>query len=61
MGIGLPELILILVVILIFVGPKKLPDAGAALGKAVREFKTAFSGKSDDTEKKAENDAVGKD
>ena len=61
MGIGLPELILILVVILIFVGPKKLPDVGAALGKAVREFKTAFSGKSGDTEKKAENDAAGKD
>ena len=61
MGIGLPELILILVVILIFVGPKKLPDAGAALGKAVREFKTAFSGKPEEPEKKAESEAAGKD
>ena len=57
MGIGLSELILILVVILLFVGPKKLPEAGAALGKALREFKSAFNGKTDDAEKKQEQAA----
>jgi len=42
-GIGLPELLLILAVVLIFVGPKKLPAVGSALGKALREFRTSFS------------------
>jgi sec-independent protein translocase protein TatA len=43
-GIGIPELLLIFIVVLIFVGPKKLPAAGAALGKALREFRASFSG-----------------
>ncbi len=42
-GIGLPELLLIFIVVLIFVGPKKLPVAGAALGKALREFRASFN------------------
>ena len=42
-GIGMPELILILVVGLIVIGPKKIPDLAKSLGKAVREFKTATS------------------
>lgn len=45
MNLGLGELLVILVVILIFVGPKKLPAAGEALGKAMRSFKDALSGK----------------
>ena len=44
MGIGIPELIVILLVILLFVGPKKLPEAGESLGKALRSFKKAMSG-----------------
>ncbi|MGM0402114.1 MAG: Sec-independent protein translocase protein TatB [Thermodesulfobacteriota bacterium] len=40
-GIGMPELILILVVALIVIGPKKLPDMAKSLGKAVNEFKSA--------------------
>ncbi len=40
-GIGMPELILILVVALIVIGPKKLPDMAKSLGKAVSEFKSA--------------------
>ena len=36
--------IVILIVILLFVGPKKLPEAGAALGKAMRSFRHALSG-----------------
>lgn len=56
MGLGFPELILILIVILLFVGPKKLPEAGAALGKAVREFTRAFSGKGADKEQKADTE-----
>ncbi len=40
-GIGMPELIVILVIALIFFGPGKLPDLGSSLGKAIRGFKKA--------------------
>lgn len=42
-GLGLPELILILVIALIFVGPGKLPGVGAAIGKAIAEFRKSVS------------------
>jgi len=40
-GIGLPELVIILVVALIVFGPKKLPDLARSLGKGIAEFKKA--------------------
>ena len=40
-GIGMPEMILILAVALIVLGPKKLPDLAKSLGRALREFKKA--------------------
>jgi len=42
-GIGMPELILIAVVALIVLGPKKLPDLAKSLGRAVRKFRKATS------------------
>jgi len=42
-GIGMQELILVLVVALIILGPKKLPDVAKSLGKALNEFKRANS------------------
>ena len=42
-GIGMQELVLILVIALIILGPKKLPDVAKALGKALNEFKRATS------------------
>ncbi len=42
-GIGMPEMILILAVALIVIGPKKLPDLAKSLGKAMGEFKRATS------------------
>ena len=38
-GIGLPEILVILVVALIVVGPSKLPELAKSLGKAFNEFK----------------------
>jgi sec-independent protein translocase protein TatA len=40
-GIGMPELIIILVIILVIFGAGKLPDIGNSLGKAIKGFKTA--------------------
>jgi len=40
-GMGMPEILLILGIALIVIGPKKLPDLAKSLGKAVREFKGA--------------------
>ncbi|MEA5471584.1 TatA/E family twin arginine-targeting protein translocase [Spirulina sp. 06S082] len=40
-GIGLPEMVLILVVALLIFGPKKLPEIGRSLGKAIRGFQDA--------------------
>ena len=42
-NIGLPEIIVLLVIALIVVGPGRLPDVGAALGKSIREFRKASS------------------
>ena len=40
-GLGVPELVLILIIGLVIFGPGKLPDVGKALGKSIREFKQA--------------------
>jgi len=40
-GLGVPELLIILVIGLVLFGPGKLPDVGKALGKSIREFKNA--------------------
>jgi sec-independent protein translocase protein TatA len=49
-NLGVPELIIILVVVLVIFGPGKLPSIGASLGKGIREFKKATS---EDEEKPA--------
>ena len=48
-NIGAPELIVILVIALLVIGPGKLPDVGAALGKSIREFRKASSDVQDAT------------
>ena len=50
-GIGMPELLVILVVALIFFGPGKLPEIGNSMGKAIRGFKKAM----EEPEKKPED------
>lgn len=44
-NIGLPELLVLLVIALIFFGPGKLPEVGKAAGSMIREFKKAMEGK----------------
>jgi sec-independent protein translocase protein TatA len=43
-GIGPMELIVVLAIALIVLGPKRLPDAGRSLGKGLREFKDGLGG-----------------
>jgi len=71
-GIGMTELIIVLVIVLIFFGAKRLPGIGTGLGKGIGDFKKAVSGDlkedtaseepeqlSDDNSPKDENDAEG--
>lgn len=44
-GLGLPELLIILVIILLVFGASRLGDIGSGLGKAIRGFKDSVSGK----------------
>ena len=43
-SIGPMELVVVLVIALVVLGPKRLPDAGRAIGKGMREFKGAIGG-----------------
>ena len=43
-SIGPMELIIVLVIALIILGPRKLPEAGRSLGRGMREFKGALTG-----------------
>lgn len=64
-NIGIPELILILIVVLLVFGPGKLPEVGKAMGKGLSEFRRAMDGTAKEeaitieakpTEKKNETD-----
>ena len=53
-NIGLPEMIVVLVLALIVLGPKKLPDFGRSLGSGMREFKNSVTGSVTATEPEPE-------
>jgi sec-independent protein translocase protein TatA len=44
-GMGWPEILLILVVVMIIFGIGRLPEVGSGLGKGIRQFKKALAGK----------------
>ncbi|HZR80714.1 MAG TPA: twin-arginine translocase TatA/TatE family subunit [Candidatus Binatia bacterium] len=47
-GLGIPELIVILIIALLVFGPGKLPDVGKFLGKGLRDFRDALERKGED-------------
>ena len=51
--IGFPELIVLVIVLLLIFGPKRLPEIGRSLGKGMREFKDSVTGH-EEPEKPAE-------
>ena len=53
-GIGVPELILILIIGLVVFGPGKLPGVGKALGQSIKEFKQANAEDKPEDQKKLE-------
>ena len=55
-GIGMQELIIIAIIALIVVGPKKLPDLAKTLGKGFNEFKKATEGITDDLKETLKED-----
>ena len=54
-GLGMGELILILLIALIFIGPKKLPELAKGLGKGLKEFQNAAKGFSDEMQNSHES------
>jgi sec-independent protein translocase protein TatA len=59
-GLGMTELIIILVIVLIIFGAGKLPEIGSGLGRGIKNFKEATSAKPDQ-EKIAQDQAENKD
>lgn len=56
-GIGIPELLIVLVILLVVFGPKRLPGLGKQLGGGMREFKDSLTGdKHDDDDELDEAD-----
>ncbi|MFT4034587.1 MAG: twin-arginine translocase TatA/TatE family subunit [Patulibacter sp.] len=50
-NLGPGELIVVLIIALLVLGPKRLPEAGRSVGRGLREFKDAISGKADEADK----------
>jgi sec-independent protein translocase protein TatA len=56
-GIGVWEILILLLVALLVFGPKRLPEMGRSLGRGMREFKDSISGRDDRDEEPRELDA----
>ena len=58
LGLGIPELLVILVVVLVIFGPKNLPKIGSALGKTVKNVREGMEGDDDDKPAKTSEKAA---
>ena len=56
-NIGLPEIAIVLLIVLVIFGPKRLPQLGRSLGSGMREFKDAVTGKNKGADDPPELDA----
>lgn len=56
LGLGVPELLVILVVVLVIFGPKNLPKIGSALGKTVKNVREGMEGDEEKPEPKSADD-----
>jgi len=54
--LGVPELIILLVIIIIVFGVGRLPEVGGAIGKSLREFRRASSGLDEEETEKSEKE-----
>lgn len=61
MGLGTTELILILVIVLVLFGAKRLPEMGAGLAKGIKSFRKNISDADKKDEEKKEDDSASKD
>ena len=57
-NIGPMELVIVLVIALIVLGPKRLPEVGRSVGRGMREFKDSISGVGDDRDRDDDEDDV---
>jgi sec-independent protein translocase protein TatA len=57
-NVGPLELVVILAIALIVLGPKKLPEVGRSIGKGMREFKESLNGESDHRDDEDERPAL---
>jgi sec-independent protein translocase protein TatA len=57
-GIGIWELLILLLVLLLVFGPKRLPEMGRQLGKGMREFKESVSGSGKDDDDHTVDDEI---
>lgn len=55
-GLGIGEILIILVVLVVFFGAKRLPQMGGSLGKAFKNFKKEVTRKDDEIEDKSDRD-----
>lgn len=55
-GLGFGELVVVFLIALIFIGPKKLPELAKGLGKGIREFQDAAKGLTDQIQQSVEDD-----
>ncbi len=60
-GIGMPELIIILIIILIIFGAGKLPEIGSGIGKGIRNFRSATKEKQEAISPPEENSETNED
>ncbi len=56
-GISGPEVVVILIIALLLLGPKKLPEVGRSVGRGMREFKGALTGDNRDDDKELEEES----